>query len=737
MTGIRKILISVLAAALIPALLAGCAVTPAPEPEPTEEPAAEEESVRTWIQTYVSSAAVVAAEKEGVLFQGACEGGFLAYINRKVREDIPAEFKDDPGFVNRGQYDIYESALFVVSKSGKRNKVRRYRPLAAPEKPEGLEHYYSESRPRAFRAREDGCIIALESSYESWRTDQGTQTRDRYYVRLLKENGVEISCAEIDCTAGTELVCGGAVSLGGDLLAAVQGNAVLFFGLDGQERFTVSTPFAVRELCGTRDGRLAVILEEGSLRWVSVIDPAARSAIVPQELPQNAHDFCAGQTGDRLCFLRGSEVYVWDLQTGTGERLASLFSLGVAPTSVGAFFAGADGSLHFLLHNWNGSGKSVEESYLIASPCEIPTERRLLTLGFHSMSDSLADAVLAFNRENREIFLEVTDWRNREADPMSEPLPDILVMDGDLYDSLQTAGSLADLGPLLEADREYGRDDFFPTVLRALSDGSGTLRRLASVFRIETMACDGLTAEGRTSLSLDDLRSLLSEMPAGAALYEPYYTSGRLLEDLCLVNRAELGAREQRDAALYAKLLNFSNLQPAAYSYNNYAADSAGMESRIDAGRLIFLQAHVATLDDLKWYDAFFANGVNFVGWPTETGSRSRICLDETVGISSACDEETKAAAWQFVRTLLDENNADARFGFPVVRAVLERRMAADAAAVSYRLNEKGKFELDKNGNKIEIARDSWYSPLGRRHFLYALTGSQQQKLLTLIENSV
>ena len=63
--------------------------------------------------------------------------------------------------------------------------------------------------------------------------------------------------------------------------------------------------------------------------------------------------------------------------------------------------------------------------------------------------------------------------------------------------------------------------------------------------------------------------------------------------------------------------------------------------------------------------------------------------------------------------------------------------MAADTAAVFYRLDEKGKFELDKNGKKIEIARDSWYSPDGRKHFVYAMKENQQQKLLALIEHSV
>ena len=63
--------------------------------------------------------------------------------------------------------------------------------------------------------------------------------------------------------------------------------------------------------------------------------------------------------------------------------------------------------------------------------------------------------------------------------------------------------------------------------------------------------------------------------------------------------------------------------------------------------------------------------------------------------------------------------------------------MTEDAAAVSYRIDKDGKFELNKKGEKIEIARSSWYSPEWRQHYVYALTEKQQEKLLQLIDSAV
>ena len=149
------------------------------------------------------------------------------------------------------------------------------------------------------------------------------------------------------------------------------------------------------------------------------------------------------------------------------------------------------------------------------------------------------------------------------------------------------------------------------------------------------------------------------------------------------------------------------------------------------------LQAYLETLDDLKWYDAFFHSGACFVGWPTREGSRSRLVFDECIGIAADASEDARLAAWRFVRRLLSEAYQESGAGFPVYRSLLERQMAEDAAAVVYRVDEKGKFETDKNGKRIEVARDSWYSSEWRRHYVYALTQRQKEMLLTLIENSV
>ena len=705
---------------------------------------AEETPEPRW--SYQTETAEIAAGEEAVLFQQACEdSGILALINRKTGDRIPAELLEAESFVDDGRYDIYESALFRVTEKGKREKVRRYRPMAAPEDTEDREAYDSESRPRAFRLMPDGNILAVESSYESWYDPTQNpmhQTKNRYYVRLLQKNGIEISSHEIrlepeqgapDCTC---------LQVVGEAMAAMpQGNSVLFFNTDGVSCFSVTTPFPVKDLCWLGGDRLAVVLRLEDRQWISLIDTAMRTATVPTELPQDAHAFCRGEGEDSLCFLRNTEAFSLNVEDGSIRKLTSLLSVGVNPCEVGAFFAREDGSLHFLLHAWQPD-QTTRECYAVASLRGVPPEenalegetpaaedeKREITVSFLQLSDSLAREILDFNAGSTSCTLLPLDYANIGLESFLADEHQLVVMDEDAFERFRDKGKLTDLLPLLIADPNLGEQDLIPSVLRALSNRDGALFALSPAFQIETMAADQNAVGGRTQLSFQDLKELAAGLPYGGTLYEPYYTAARLLQDLMVVNRNAEGLHETMTA--------FSRLQPMSYNYSNYTADTSSMESRIYDGRLLLMQARIATLDELKWYDVFFPSGACFVGWPKPDGSASILRFDELLGIGSGLDAEGRAAAWEFLKTVLRDDAAVNRYGFPILQKALEAMLDEDAEDAVYLKDEKGKWKLDKNGERIEAARDSWYSAEGRRRYEYALTDEQRTKLLTMIENA-
>jgi hypothetical protein len=732
--------------------LAGCSRSANVEEElPAEETPAPRLLYRT-------RTAEIATGEEAVLFQQACEDqGFLALINRKTGENIPADLLEDKDFVNDGRYDVYESALFRVTEKGKREKIRRYRTMAAPEDTEDRKEYYSEARPRAFRLMNNGNLFSLESSYESWQDPTQNpmqQTKNRYFVRLLQPNGTEISCHEIQIKPEQGVPDCSRVQIVGDAMAAVpQGNSVFFFNTEGVSCFSVTTPFPIEELCWLGEDRLAVILSQDSSLWISLIDTAMRTAAVPIELPQGAHGFCRGEDRDSICFLRNTEAFSLNLEDGDIRKLTSLLSVGVNPSEVSVFFARGDGSLHFVQHVWQadqttGERYTVAEPYIFSSEEGARTdaednsaaeqseslgaadEKREITVSFLRLSDSLTREMIDFNTDSTSCVLLPLDYANLSVESFLADEHQLVVMDEALFEQLRDEHKLSNLRPLLDGDPDFDEQMFFPSVVQSLSDAGGTLCALAPAFRIETMAADHDAVGGRNRLSFSDLRNLAAELPPDGSLYEPYYTADRLLRDLRKVNRNAEGLDET--------MSGFSRLQPPSYNYREHIADTSGMESRIYDGRLLLLQAKIGTLEELKWYDAFFPSGeCCFVGWPKLSGSASILRFDELLGFGSGLDTDVRMLAWQFLRSVLREENSEDRYGFPVLREALDRIMDEDAANKVWLRDEKGRWKLNGEGERIEAARDSWYSPEWRRHYEYALTDEQCTKLLDMIENAV
>ena len=102
--------------------------------------------------------------------------------------------------------------------------------------------------------------------------------------------------------------------------------------------FSVTTPFPVKELCWLGEDRLAVVLEQNGTLWISLIDTAMRTATVPIELPPGSHDFCRGEAGNSVCFLRNTEVFSLNPENGDIRKLTSLLSIGVNPSEVALLF---------------------------------------------------------------------------------------------------------------------------------------------------------------------------------------------------------------------------------------------------------------------------------------------------------------------------------------------------------------------------------------------------------------
>ncbi len=736
--GLRTLTALLLCAALCLPLCA-CGETVAeeePAPEETPTPVVREYRVpwRLRVKTLNEGS-------EAVLFQQAEPDGFLAIVNRKTGENIPEELTDAEEIPQDGRYDVYENQIIRYRNQGGQESPGAYKLLDPPPYAVGTQSFISENRLMAVRSMEDGRLITIESSYECWlepNTQPSFHSRDTRMLRVLSEDGEEESAVPIELDSdGEGFDAANLVYIGSGMLAVARRNSVLVFGLDGKEIFHVTTPYPVAELLKTSDGNLAVLLHNGDEQWLSLIQVDARTVSVPFPVPTEAHLFCADEAAGELLFVRNTELFRLQLSDGSASPVCSLLDMGIDPVSIGAMFCGQDGRLHFLVHEWQRDYKSVRELHVTAIPQDTVKEGVELRLGFTEISTAMKEAVLRFNRGQSSARITCVDYRNLGGQMPEDQLPDLMILDGEEAGRLSREGRLAVLaGPEEEEEAVLG-ETLIPAVRRALSDEEGNLNRIAGVFRLESMACDEETAQTTSLSGIGSLRQAYQALPAGGKLYEPWYTRGRLLRDLLRVHTHMTGELLSESDARYGELDAFAALQPAEYNHGVYAADTDSVEKRIYDGRELMMAAHIGSMLEFKWIDAFFPTGAAFVGWPAGEGMASLLCFEETVAVNAACEPEVREAARGFLRCVVEEEYAEASYGFPASATQMEKLLRDDMAAISWRVDEKGKFVLDKQGEKIERPRSNWYTPEWRQHFEFALTEKQYQKLMDLIDSSV
>ena len=729
-------LVGFLLCAVLCLLLCSCGETVQEEVLPEETPV----PVLEYRVPYRLRVKTLNEGKEAVLFQQAEENGFLAIVNRKTGEEIPPELAEED-IPRDGRYDVYENQIIRYLNQGGQESPESYRMMDPPPYAEGTQSFISENRLLAVRSMEDGRLITVEASYERWLerdTEPAFHSRDGRTLRVLSADGEEQSAVPIELdTDGEGFDTANLVYLGNGLLALPRRTSVLVFDLDGREAFHVTTPYPVGELQKTGDGNLAVLLQNGNEQWLSTIQVEARTVSVPFPVPADAHLFCAGEEDGTMLFVRNTELFSLRLSDGSVRRLASLLDMGIDPTSIAAMFCGKGGQMHFLIHEWQRDYKTVRELHVTAIPQDTVKEGVSLQLGFTEISTAMKEAVLRFNRGQSAARIACLDYRNLDTTPLGENKPDMMILDGEEARRLSNEGKLAVLADANQ-EKEILGESLIPAVRNALSDSGGNLTRIAGIFRVESMACDENAARNFAVTDMEGLRQAYQALPAGGKLYEPWYTRERLLQDLLQVNGHIRGHEIAENDPLYGELDAFAALQPAVYDHSRFADDRDSVEKRIYDGRELMMAAHIGSMLEFKWADSFFPNGAVFVGWPTEQGMASLLFFDETLGVSASCEGEKLEAARSFLPYLVEESYTEAcTYGFPASEAQMEKLLRDDMAAISYRMDEKGKFVLNKKGEKIERARSNWYTPEWRQHFEYALTEAQYHKLMDLIAGSV
>lgn len=142
-------------------------------------------------------------------------------------------------------------------------------------------------------------------------------------------------------------------------------------------------------------------------------------------------------------------------------------------------------------------------------------------------------------------------------------------------------------------------------------------------------------------------------------------------------------------------------------------------------------QTYLYSLDSVLWNDISFGGKSTYIGWPTTNGVGSIMSFDNGYAISKNCSN--KEAAWEFLRGMLTEDAQKEIYSIPANRKVFNEKLE-ELMTPSYRKDSTGNYILDENGEKIPLARGSWYDETGMEHSVYAMTQEQADGVLSVIE---
>ncbi len=432
--------------------------------------------------------------------------------------------------------------------------------------------------------------------------------------------------------------------------------AMAVCSLDGGELGRIDLSGAVLEDFSGRlytggDGSVWLLSDTQSGMLLYPVALSTMSLGAAYTLPTDTMSLQRGTAEHPFLLATQSELSWLDAASGAAESILFWDECGLYNGELSCFIPDGDG---FLCLCVTGMGRLRP-----AKPEEI-RPKTTLTLGtvFNTFGSELA---ALFNASSNDYCIQVVDYSEggklsmEEAqlklntELMSGQGPD-MVMLADMG-FLQTASAFADMYPLLDADPELSREDFFS--LKAFENGDRLLVAPSSL-AIETFGALPSVAGDRVGWTWDEYFQLESQLPPGGVM------SSYLSADYFLTNSLNLYAAHAIDWAKgtcdfdtpeFVRILQAAKAgyDPNCPEENPYFLDE--VNAMMADGRMILAQAYFIDAMSFAQNESMNGRELSYVGWPTPDGSCGSVFRVQGIAISAATD--SMDGCWQFAKSVL------------------------------------------------------------------------------------
>lgn len=670
--------------------------------------------------------------------------------------------EDPSNILDRAETEpVYSDRYYFIGLDGTVTPLENYVPSTV-ENTEGYADFSSSSSLSGLALGEDGNLLALENVYVSYFNGPEGMTEEseeywnyrvyfnKYYIRVLAPDMSEISSAQIDTGIEDAYFYTFQPDGQGNILAPYD-TEILAVSPDGKLAYRVDTgENYVENLFLLGDGRICAMAWGEESEVLLTLDPQTHTLSEPVPFSGNLWNMAPGNGEYDFFYSNSTRLMGYDIETQRAEPLLDWVNCDINGVNVNGFRVMDDGTVLSLIGTWDNSYETISTELVTLSrvPADSLPQRQKLTLAMLWYDSRLANEVIRFNRGSDSYRIEVVDYSQYNTDDDYEAgltkltaeiaagnTPDILVTDNLPYAQWAARGIFADLYPLLDADPDYSREDFFPSVLTALEVGGG-LYQIAPSFYVNTVIGARSVVGDTPGWTYAEFDAALNSMPEGCNPFDASVTKSDMLYSCLLMSLDSFidwsTGQCRFDSEEFINLLEFANRFPASFDWDNYVYED--VVDLIAQGRQMLMSAYIYSLNDILYNDYYFGGAENctYIGYPTGSGTGSSLGLNTGYAIGSRC--AYKEAAWSFIRRFLAEDYQMNAYGLPSNRHAFDKQ--AEELMKPHYQTQDGVQVLDENGEPIREPIDYIYLPTGEQYPIYELSQLQADKLLELIDGT-
>ena len=300
----------------------------------------------------------------------------------------------------------------------------------------------------------------------------------------------------------------------------------------------------------------------------------------------------------------------------------------------------------------------------------VTKERTELILATTQLTPELNKLVYHFNNQNEDYKITVVEYdgngRNKTLDNLRTEVlagkaPDIYAFEGeDPFHRASNVPLYEDMLPYLDADSEYSRETFMPSVLAAFLRDTGKLYWIPYEFVLFTFTAPIHFVGDRISITMEEAERIARENDL--FVFDDAIYNSWLLSMACNVVISRyidpLAGTCDFDNPDFIALLKKCNEHPSTYP------DEPTPYRCLMDRMYLFGLSNYSTIKNLN---------LCFVGFPV-TGEASGVIMDD-LRFAISSQSEYKDAAWEFIRYTLSSENQQAVRNFPVVQKELELQL--------------------------------------------------------------